>query len=85
MSNIGMYRDQQDKHHVALRAELKNIRIGANLTQEELAIRLGTKQSFISKYERGERTLDFIEVVRVCNACGYSVSKLIDTLNLSKQ
>jgi len=85
MSNIGMYRDQQDKQHVALRAELKNIRIGAKLTQEELAIRLGTKQSFISKYERGERSLDFIEVVRVCNACGYSVSKLTDTLKLSKQ
>lgn len=85
MSNISMYRDQQDKHHVALRAELKNIRIGAKLTQEELAIRLGAKQSFISKYERGERSLDFIEVVRVCNACGYSVSKLIDTLKFSKQ
>lgn len=82
MFNAAMRRDQRDNHHVALRAELKAIRIGANLSQEELALRLGTKQSFISKYERGERTLDFIEVVLICNACGYSVSKLINTLKL---
>lgn len=84
MSNAAMRREQWDKYHEKLRAELRAVRIGANLTQEELAARLGTKQVFISKYERGERSLDFIEVVRICNACAYPASKLIDSLGLEK-
>jgi transcriptional regulator with XRE-family HTH domain len=82
MSNACMRREQWDKQHEELRAELKSIRTNANLTQEELATRLDTKQSFISKYERGERTLDFIEVILVCNACGYAPAKLIRKLSI---
>lgn len=33
------------------------------LTQTEVAQRLGKPQSFVSKYERGERRLDFVEFV----------------------
>ena len=35
----------------------------AGLTQVELAARLGTTQSFISKCERGERRIDVVEFV----------------------
>jgi len=85
MSNTHMRREQWDKHREDLRSELKSIRIQAGLTQEKLAERLSTKQAFISKYERGERALDFIEVIRICNACGYPPSKLIDTLKIQKK
>ena len=37
----------------------------ASLTQVQLAEKLGRPQSFVSKYERGERRLDFVEVVEV--------------------
>jgi transcriptional regulator with XRE-family HTH domain len=38
------------------------------LTQLEVASRLGKPQSYISKYESGERRLDVIEFLQVCNA-----------------
>jgi len=77
MSNNGMRIRKYDKYHEKLRKELRAIRVGADLTQEQLAEQLGTKQAFISKYERGERNLDFIEVLQVCSACGYDPMKLI--------
>jgi transcriptional regulator with XRE-family HTH domain len=77
MSNSGMRIRKYDKYHEKLRKELRVIRVGADLTQEQLAEQLGTKQAFISKYERGERNLDFIEVLQVCSACGYDPMKLI--------
>ncbi|MEO4017538.1 helix-turn-helix domain-containing protein [Pseudomonas rossensis] len=38
----------------------------AKLTQTLLSERLGKPQSFVSKYERGERRLDVIEFLKVC-------------------
>ena len=42
----------------------------ADLTQSELAARLKRPQSFVSKYERGERRLDVIEFRAVACALG---------------
>jgi transcriptional regulator with XRE-family HTH domain len=46
----------------------------AELTQSQLAERLGESQSLISKCERGERRIDVIELSRFCNALGLSLS-----------
>lgn len=40
----------------------------ANLTQSEVSKRLSRPQSFVAKYEGGERRLDVIEFVKVCKA-----------------
>lgn len=40
------------------------------MTQEQLAKLLGKPQSFVSKYETSERTLDFIEVINTIEAMG---------------
>jgi transcriptional regulator with XRE-family HTH domain len=45
-------------------------RKGADLTQEKLATRLKRPQSFIAKYEGGERRLDVVEFVAVTKAIG---------------
>jgi len=42
----------------------------ANLTQAELSSRLNRPQSFVSKYERGERRLDVVEFHEVACALG---------------
>ena len=47
---------------------LRQLRKEAGLTQVELARRLRRPQSFVSKYEIGERRLDVIELRTVCRA-----------------
>ncbi len=45
---------------------LKKFRKSANLTQLELAQKIGTDQTYISKYERCERRLDIVELMTIC-------------------
>ena len=52
----------------------------ANLTQAELSSRLKRPQSFVSKYERGERRLDVIEFVVVARALGVDPIQFIEKL-----
>ena len=54
----------------AFRQELKQQRISKGLTQAELARQLRQPQSHVSKYELGERRLDFLETVLICEAIG---------------
>lgn len=58
-----------DESHIKLRNELKKIRKDAGLTQKQLSEKLEKPQSYVSKYEIGDRNLDFIEVIQVCIAC----------------
>ncbi|WP_220094849.1 helix-turn-helix domain-containing protein [Paraburkholderia hayleyella] len=53
-----------------------------NLTQQEVASRIGKPQSYVSKYESGERRLDVVEFLDVCKALGVkpiSILKRLDT------
>lgn len=47
------------------RSLLVTAREKSGLTQVQIAERLGKPQSFISKYERGERRLDFTEFIEL--------------------
>ena len=64
----------------AVLALLRQIRQEAGLRQEDLAERLGRPQSFVSKYETGERGLDVVELYELCAACGTSISKFASRL-----
>jgi transcriptional regulator with XRE-family HTH domain len=52
----------------------------AELTQTELADRLQRPQSFVSKYENGERRLDLIEFLDVANALHIDVAAFLQHL-----
>jgi len=52
----------------ALLRRLVEARRTAGLTQQQVADRLKRPQSFVSKYERGERRLDVIEFLHVAKA-----------------
>lgn len=52
----------RDARYEAFLRRLREARKQANLTQAEVAERLGKPQSFVSKVETGERRLDFVEV-----------------------
>jgi len=49
---------------------LHETRLKANVTQVELAERLGLTQSFVSKCDRGTVRLDIVQVRRICLALG---------------
>jgi len=68
-----------DKYN-QLRELLIGTRKSAGLTQTQLAKRLERPQSFVSKFERGERRLDIIEFLDVCAALSLDVHSAIDKL-----
>lgn len=49
-----------------MRALLTDARLKVGLTQTEVANQLSRPQSFVSKYESGERRLDVVEFLEVC-------------------
>ena len=53
-----------------LRQRLIAARKASGLTQAELAVKLARPQSYVSKYERGERRLDVIEFLEVTQLLG---------------
>jgi transcriptional regulator with XRE-family HTH domain len=59
-------------------ALLRTLREEAGLTQVEVATRLDEPQSFVSKYESGERRLDVIELHHVATALGASVRVVLE-------
>jgi len=56
---------------------LIDARRSANLTQAQLSSRLKRPQSFVSKYERGERRLDVVEFGEVARAMGVDPVRLL--------
>jgi transcriptional regulator with XRE-family HTH domain len=57
-----------DPRYSVYRALLIELRERKALTQVEIAARLDKPQSYVSKYERGERRLDIIEMIDVATA-----------------
>ncbi|XVS66007.1 helix-turn-helix domain-containing protein [Actinosynnema sp. CA-299493] len=62
------------------RVLLRQLRLEAGLTQVEVAERLDEPQSFVSKYESGERRLDVIELREVATALGTTLAAAVERL-----
>ncbi len=75
-----MPRSRRSPRHRALQSLLAQGRVTAGLTQIELAARLQRPQSFVSKYEGGERRLDVVEFVEVTQAIGCDPAGIIAAL-----
>ena len=58
-------------------ALLRQVREEAGLRQIDVADRLDQPQSFVSKYESGERRLDLLELELVCEACDTNLSEFV--------
>lgn len=68
------------RKHEHFRKLLADARRGAGLTQMALANKLGRPQSFVSKFERGERRLDVIEFLDVARALRVDPAQIIADL-----
>lgn len=70
-------------HQRKLQALLREVRRKAGLRQSDLAKRLGQPQSFVSKYESGERRLDVLELRQICKAVDISLADFVRRLERS--
>ncbi|MCP3797964.1 helix-turn-helix domain-containing protein [Allokutzneria sp. A3M-2-11 16] len=61
---------------------LRELREAAGLTQVQVAARLGVPQSFVSKYEAGDRRLDVFELRQVTEVLGTTVIDVLKRLDL---
>jgi transcriptional regulator with XRE-family HTH domain len=68
---------RSDREKQQLQELLRELRETADLRQVDLAKRLGRPQSFVSKYESGEKNLDFLEVREVCEALGVPLVEFV--------
>lgn len=62
---------------------LRQLREDAGVRQVDLAEQLGVPQSFISKYESGERRLDVIETSAIARALGTTLADVVRRLEKS--
>jgi len=67
----------RSREHRAVISVLVAARKAAGLTQQQVAVRLRKPQSFVSKYETGERRLDVPEFIRVSRRLGADPADLI--------
>jgi len=62
--------------HKELLRRLIEGRKRAGLTQQGLAVRLRRHQSFVAKYEGGERRIEVIEFLQICGAIGIEPGRI---------
>lgn len=57
---------------------LKVLRVNADLKQSELEQKTGIKQANISAYEKGTRVINVVDLFRLAEGLGCSVSDVVD-------
>jgi transcriptional regulator with XRE-family HTH domain len=78
MSGSAKRASRKQRERKVLLEVLRELRKQRNLTQDQLARSMGVKQAFVSKYETGERRLDFLDLVGICDVLGISIVKLAE-------
>lgn len=68
--------------HDQLRNVLLEARRKKGLTQVDVAALLDKPQSFVSKYESGERRLDVVEFLEVCKSLKVNPAMIIQQLDM---
>lgn len=68
------------ERYKALQDALAQARKSAGLTQQQLADRLKKPQSFVAKYENGERRLDMAEFMTIAEELGADPAKIMEKI-----
>jgi transcriptional regulator with XRE-family HTH domain len=71
-----MQKSLKSPEYARLIATLVAVRRASGVRQQALAKKLGRPQSFVAKYEGGERRLDVIEFIAIARALGADPVKL---------
>ncbi len=75
----GVSLQDYDSRYRQFLKRLRQARLDASLTQEQVAERLGKPQSFISKSENGERRVDALELEAFASLYGKPIDYFLDT------
>jgi transcriptional regulator with XRE-family HTH domain len=71
-----MQKSLKSPEYARLIAALVAVRHAAGIRQQALAKKLGRPQSFVAKYEGGERRIDVVEFIAIARAMGADPVKL---------
>ena len=74
-----------DQRYIKLITELREIRKGKNITQEQLASTLNKPQSYIAKIEKFERRLDVIELIDWLDAIGADLEYFLKSIGFIEE
>lgn len=77
-----MQKSPYNEKYQQLLKSLRQARNDAGLTQLDVAERLGTYASYVSKCESGERRIDVVELAEFCRLYGVQVIKLLEEVGL---
>jgi transcriptional regulator with XRE-family HTH domain len=58
-------------------------RTKAGITQQQLSQKMSRPQSYVSKYERGERRLDVVELLEICRYLDADPHEILRVLEAS--
>jgi transcriptional regulator with XRE-family HTH domain len=79
-----MQKSLKSPEYARLIATLVAVRHAAGVRQQALAKKLGRPQSFIAKYEGGERRIDVVEFIAIARALGADPVKLFQDFVMGK-
>lgn len=65
------------REYEAMLRLLRRARNGTGITQVELSRRLQISQSFLSKLERGDRRIDFVQLRSILTALGIPLAEFV--------
>ena len=75
-----MRKSLHSRANKVLREHLVAARHAAGLSQQELAGKLGKHQSFVAKYEGGERRIDLIELLYIAKLLEFDERRLLQAV-----
>jgi HTH-type transcriptional regulator/antitoxin HipB len=79
-----MSRTLRSPRHEALRSLLVEKRKRADLTQAQVAAKLGRYQSFVATIESGQRRIDVVEFLDLAEAIGFDPREVIGRIRSTK-
>lgn len=73
-----MVKSLHSRQYTVFRELLTQAREDVGMTQVQVATKLGKPQSYVSKYESGDRRLDVTEFVQIADLLSLDISGFLD-------
>ena len=62
----------------AIGLRIREVRLNQNLTQEEIATKMGVSIAFLSRVERGHTRINLVRLSELCNILGVSEGQILN-------